>query len=187
MPLFFWLLDTTVINSFLIAEQYIEHQHTRTSEWHMHSKFRDHLAWDFVEQGLRLLNPTRVQDLQSLPFSNIPSPNSRNCPGATLKENNPHCSSKGYIVKASTLSQMRGDLVCHNLIRNPTSKPPQYCLLCHFFSNSQAAITNGGQMRNSEGLTPPEPQTARPIRPQKHIRRTLFVTLKFCGKVGWSF
>lgn len=184
MSLFFWLLDTTVINSFLIAQQYIGHQHTRTSEWHMHSKFRERLAWDLVEQGFHLLNPTRVQELQSLPISNIPPPNGRNCPGATPKGNNSHSRSKGYITKSSTLPRMRGDPVSHNLIRNPTSERPQYCLLCRFFSISRAATINGSQMRNPEGLPPPEPHTARTIRPQKHIKRTLFVC-SYCEHAGF--
>jgi hypothetical protein len=48
MPLFFWLLDATVINSFLVARQHLGNQYTRTSEWCIHSKFRELLAWDLV-------------------------------------------------------------------------------------------------------------------------------------------
>ncbi|PWW76547.1 hypothetical protein C7212DRAFT_295130 [Tuber magnatum] len=33
MPLFFWLLDTSIINSFLITQQHMGEQRTRTSCW----------------------------------------------------------------------------------------------------------------------------------------------------------
>jgi len=121
MPLFFWLLNTTVINSFLIARQHIGNQHPRTSDWHIYSKFRERLAWDLVEQGFHLLNPTRVQELHSLSIPEIPPANGRNCPRATPK-GNCHSRCKGYIRKSSTLPCMRRDPVSHNLIRNPASE-----------------------------------------------------------------
>lgn len=49
MPLFFWLLDTTVINSFLIAQQHMGGR--RHSLWQSHPQYRERLAWDLVEMG----------------------------------------------------------------------------------------------------------------------------------------
>ena len=49
MRLFFWLLDTTVINSFLIAQQHMGGR--RHSLWQSHSRYRERLAWDLVETG----------------------------------------------------------------------------------------------------------------------------------------
>jgi len=138
MPLFFWLLDTTVINAFLIARQQMEKQQTRTSCWQTHLRFRERLAWDLVEEGFRQLNPTRIQELQLVSPPNIPSPNGRHCPGVTPKGNNSLSRAKGYVTKYSSLPPMRKDPVTHKLTRNPTKQKSQlqYCFLCRFLSKN---------------------------------------------------
>jgi len=114
MPFFFWLLDTTIINSFLLASQTMSSD--RNPQWSVHSKFRERLAWDLVEQGFEQLNPTHSQQLQSLPPSPILKPHGRYCAGITPPGNNSQSRAKGYVTKHTALPTMRKDPVRHNLI-----------------------------------------------------------------------
>jgi len=123
--LFFLLLDTTVINSFLIAQQHMGgRQH---SLWQSHSWYRERLAWDLVETGYQQLQTTRGEVLQlqlSESQKHIPI------------GHNPASRAMGYITKVTRLHSMRKDQVTHTLSRpNPeVQKQPKFCLLCRFLS-----------------------------------------------------
>jgi len=130
MPIFFWLLDTTIINSFLLASQTMSSD--RNPQWSVHSKFRERLACDLVAQGFEQLNPTHSQPLQSLPPPPTLKPHGRYCAGITPPGNNSQSRAKGYVTKHTALPTIRKDPVRHNLIRNETKKAPQLCFLCGF-------------------------------------------------------
>ena len=154
MPLFFWLLDTTVINSFLLAQQHIGEG--RQSTWQSHSGYRERLAWDLVERGYKLLHPTHEQQLQlAEPFHHIP-------------HGNTHASrAMGYITKVTSLPPMRKDPVTHKLIRNQSQKRPGYCLLCRYLSKLPPSAPNYDSFHHS------------PNGPHGKIRRTYF-TCSYC-------
>jgi len=94
MPIFFWLLDNTIINSFLLVSQTISSD--RNPQLSVHSKFQESLAWDLVEQGFEQINPTHSQQLQSLPPPPAPKPHGPYCAGITPPGNNSQSRAKGY-------------------------------------------------------------------------------------------
>ena len=105
MPFCFWLLDTTVINSFLLAQQHMGGG--RLSTWQSHSGYRERLAWDLVEREYKLLDSTHEQQLQlAEPFHHTP-------------QGNTHASrAMGDITKVTSPPLMPKDPVSHQLIRN---------------------------------------------------------------------
>jgi hypothetical protein len=61
LPLFFWLLDTTIINAFLVSQQFhSEFPHLfmdrKANFWSTHGFFRTRLAWSLVLEGFRQIN-----------------------------------------------------------------------------------------------------------------------------------
>jgi len=161
MPIFFWLLDTTIINSFLLAGQTMSSD--RNPQWSVHSKFRERLAWDLVEQGFQQLNPTHSQQLQSLPPPPTLKPHGRYCAGITPPGNNSQSRAKGYVTKHTALPTMRKDPVRHNLIRNETKKAPQLCFLCRFLSKC------------SPNTSQHDAFISAPNGPHGSVRRTHFI------------
>jgi len=151
MPLFFWLLDTTVINSFLIAQQHMGGSGGQHSIWRSHPRYRERLAWDLVEKGYQLLHPTHEQRLQLTQ------------PSLRIPEGNTHTSREmGYITKVTSLPSMRKDQVTHKLVRNESQKRPRYCVLCRFLSKLPPDAPNYDTFNHS------------PDGPHGKIRRTYF-------------
>jgi len=96
MPVFFWLLDTTVINAWTLAKCSSPRSPTGTpSVLHNHPNFRIQLGHSLTASGYLSLNPARATQLTAL-VTSLPTTraNGRHCPGATLAENN--CLSRQY-------------------------------------------------------------------------------------------
>ena len=88
MPVFFWLLDTTVINAWTLAKCTLP-ESKKQNTIHNHRNFRIQLAHSLAAAGYRAQNPTRAAQLAEL----IASPpttrsNGRHCPGVTPTGNN---------------------------------------------------------------------------------------------------
>jgi len=115
-PLFFWLLDTAVINAFLLSQEYLSSlSNTEPHEryWAHHGMFRTRLAWNLVLEGFRLLNSdyefqirTMINPNPSL-SSSLPVGNGRYCLGAIPKGNNTHSRHRGYVSKNYELNPRR--------------------------------------------------------------------------------
>ena len=116
VPTFFWLLDTSVINAFLLSHEYqssLINTESQEQYWAHHGMFRTRLAWNLVLEGFRLLNPdyefqirTLINPNPSL-SSSLPVGNGRYCLGAIPKGNNSHSRYRGYVGKNYKLSSRR--------------------------------------------------------------------------------
>ena len=96
MPIFFWLLDTTVINSWTLAKLSAQPEsRTASQQLQVHRLFRLHLAHLLVTSGYRDLNPTRALCLDSTSHNSISQPLIRNLPGLIPPGNNRQSRSHG--------------------------------------------------------------------------------------------
>jgi len=161
MPLFFWLLDITTINSWIICNEYRKQQGLKS---YSQRDFRIDLAWELAQEGFRTLNPTHAATLTHLSpsFPSVSSsshfihcdnlqPNGRHCPGvrplgnssdarqtgkAPLSllyylDNNTYFS--GYVTKGSKLPLIRKHTTTeHFLIRS--EKRHTQCFLCRLLT-----------------------------------------------------
>jgi len=94
LAIFFWLLDTVIINSFIMVEELIPHPSNPDLHWKHHAHFRTRLAWNLVQEGFREINPTYAPSLetstqvQQPSFKLKPTGNNQFCPGARPTGNN---------------------------------------------------------------------------------------------------
>lgn len=140
MPIFFWLLDTSIINAFFLAHDSIMQNHivandnggTRKLEkiWAEQGFFRIRLAWNLVTEGFNRINPNYAASIQMLTPKPTPVGNQRNCPGALPKGNNSHSRRNGYVGKHFQLSPARKVPGNHTLQRGKK----RMCLMCRYLS-----------------------------------------------------
>lgn len=86
MPLFFWLLDTTVINAWILVKTTANpDSHNAKENIQVHGLFQHRLAHSVVNSGYHALSPSRVVELENLVSHTFLSPSShppsRNFPG----------------------------------------------------------------------------------------------------------
>jgi hypothetical protein len=85
MPLFFWLLDTTVINAWTLAKI----SSSKSSyDLQIHRLFRIRLAFSLTAEGYSSLNSTRALELQQIMSTPLPPPHGRYSAGAIPLGNN---------------------------------------------------------------------------------------------------
>lgn len=98
MPIFFWLLDTTVINSWTLAKCSSPQSPTGTgtqSSLQNHCNFRIQLTHSLAASGYMSLNPTCATQLTELVTSLATTrANGWHCPGVTTAGNN--CLTRRY-------------------------------------------------------------------------------------------
>jgi len=134
LPIFFWLLDTTIINAHLIAQQAIPHPSRSAMYLQYHSYFRTRLAWNLVLSGFETINPSFARQIQT---EINPYARGRHCPGATPLGNTTEARRAGYVGKNYHLPPTRFTPGSHSL--QPTGKrssPP--CIFCRYLSKSPA-------------------------------------------------
>ena len=51
LAIFFWLLDTTIINSYVLVEELIPNPPSSELHWNRHAYFRTRLAWNLAHKG----------------------------------------------------------------------------------------------------------------------------------------
>jgi len=105
MPVFFWLLDTSVINAWTLAKistASSDDPSLPQSHHQNHRNFRIQLAHAFTFSSYQSLNPSRAVELEALvSASPIPPANGRHCPG-TVPLGNTHLSRRRGIFSLST-------------------------------------------------------------------------------------
>lgn len=94
MLLFFWLIDTTVINVFLLSRGAIPHPPRSEPFWKHHGSFRTRLAWNLVLSGIEKMNPDFARKLQT---NTNPKSNGKFCLGAAPRENTTGARKDGYV------------------------------------------------------------------------------------------
>lgn len=62
MPLFFWLLDITTINSWIICNEY---RHCHGLKSYSQREYRVDLAWELAQHGFHSINPTHAANLKA--------------------------------------------------------------------------------------------------------------------------
>lgn len=137
LPIFFWLLDTTIINSHLIARQAIPHPPRSAMYFHHHSYFRTRLAWNLVLSGFQTINPSFARQLQT---EINPHARGRHCPGATPLGNTTEARRAGYVGKNYNLPPTRFTPGSHSLQPMEKRSSP-YCIFCRYLSKSPARAT----------------------------------------------
>ena len=100
MPLFSWLLDTTVINANIIAHEL--HSTHRVYKKDLRWKWHEDLASELVNKGNYELNPEHAWCWETNPHD---SPNGSSCPGSIPTGNSHQNCRKGYISKYYQVSQ----------------------------------------------------------------------------------
>lgn len=124
MPISFWLLDTTLINCYLLARECYpgERAYNKNNRW----KWHEDLAWDLVLEGYSELNPSRSHALQN----NIPcQPNGRHCPNVCPLGNTQLSRQSGYVTKNYQLPICRLQGGKHLLERSGRQR---LCVFCRF-------------------------------------------------------
>jgi len=153
MPLFYWLLDTTIINAFLIAKQSIGGK--KNTFYTDQRKFMENLCWALVKDGEDSLHPNiGVNSPTSAPLSETrrrhrnQESQIRASDGAFTKGTKPvgntsRSRSKGYVGRNFKLPECRKDPQPHRSIYTQR----QYCMFCRFL-NQQAKKDNFGTYAN---------------------------------------
>lgn len=136
-PIFFWLLDTAIINSYLIARESIPHPPRNATYLLHHGHYRTRLAWDLVLSGFQAINPTFARKLQT---QINPSASGRNCPGSKPQGNTAEARQNGYVGKNYLLSPARFAPATHSLQPlmqySSSRRSSRLCLLCRYLSKS---------------------------------------------------
>ena len=159
MPLFFWLLDTTVINAHIIGQElYGKHQAYKK---HLRWKWHEDLAWELVQEGFHELNPQHSPEREAY-HPNASSQANRSsrpessysgsfypgssCPRTTQSVNTKKSRQHGYVskyyelplcrkqVRRHILKHMgkeRLSIFCHYLKSTLISSEVRTCLLSH--------------------------------------------------------
>jgi hypothetical protein len=126
MALFFWLLDTTIINAFILSMEVFKG--TKIPFLVDHRRFRVRLAWNLVLEGARQINPQWVEVLST---EKNPKPRGRSCPGATPTGNNAWSRAHGYVSKNYELPSIRKMPGKHQIVRL-SDRSCRYCVFCRF-------------------------------------------------------
>jgi len=139
MPLFFWLLDTTVINAYIIAhELYPTHQaYKKDLRW----KWHEDLAWELVKEGYYELNPEHARYRETNPHA---SPNGSSCPGSIPTGNSHESRRKGYVSKYYELSVCRKQPVKHALQH---AGKERLCVFCRYLRTPSPLLSP--ELRNT--------------------------------------
>jgi len=127
LSLFFWLLDVTVVNSYLLAQEVFPS--TQKKFIKEHRDFRVRLAWNLVLDGARGVDKTWAE---SLCYSHEPRRRGGQFNPCSVPAGNYHYNRRnGYVSKYSELPTCRlihGD---HRLVRRePTTR--RLCFFCRF-------------------------------------------------------
>jgi len=147
LPIFFWLLDTTIINAHLIAQQAIPHPSRSAMYLQYHSYFQTRLAWNLVLSGFATLNPSFARQIQT---EINPYARSRHCPGATPLGNTTEARRAGYAGKNYHLPPTRFTPGSHSL--QPTGKhSSSSCIFCRYLSKSPARATLFNNLNGPKG------------------------------------
>jgi len=154
-PLFFWLLDTSIINSFLLSQVYFSTLPSclssssssssslsptstysflspKSKSWSAHGFYRTRLAWNLVLEGFRR---SRILPTPTAPLPNLHTP-SRIQP---LGNRSQKRGAGSYITKNYDLNSRRllpGDHICE---KAPRTK--NYCLFCRYLSKKPELTT----------------------------------------------
>ena len=134
MPLFFWLLHTTVINAYIIGhELYGKHWAYKK---HLRWKWHEDLAWELVQEGFHELNPQQAQE--QAPYPNPPGPSqatgtSRPATQATPLGNTKNSRQHGYISKYYELPLCRKQVGRHILKHMGKER---LCVFCCYLKSS---------------------------------------------------
>ena len=96
LPISFWLLDTTIINSHLIPRQAIPHPPRSAMYFHSQSHFRIHYTWNLVHSGFQAINPSFARQIQT-EINHYAR--GCHCPGATPLGNTTEARRAGYVGK----------------------------------------------------------------------------------------
>ena len=122
MPLFFWLIDTTLINCFILARE----NHPSAKVYNKSNRWRWHedLAWDLVHEGYKELNPPANTTGYSQPTSK---------PGRQPLGNTSRSRQNGYISKHYRLPVCRKQGNNHVMERLQLRR---LCVFCRFLRSS---------------------------------------------------
>ena len=129
MPLFFWLLDTTVINSWILAKITAKpNSHTAMQNIQVHRLFRLRLAHSLIHSGYHALHPSRAAELENMVSHAFrPSqPLSRNFPGMRPPGNTQQSRSSGqYFLNtfSTTYNYCAFPKGCEKLTRQKVANP----------------------------------------------------------------
>lgn len=129
LPLFFWLLDTAIINAFITMQETLTNPSRSQPFWRHHGYFRTRLAWNLVLEGFQEINPQYEKSLRQF-LCPPPTGNGRFCPGTKPKGNNSYSRRNGYVGKNHQLSAQRKAPANHHLQK----ATKQLCVLCRYLS-----------------------------------------------------
>lgn len=131
-PLFFWLLDTAVINCYLLVQEPDSWASLRARPphkryWSHHGFFRTRLAWDLVLEGFRSLHPQ-----QRFTISLAESTSSNGHPQGSVfpRGNNSQSRSHSYVGKYYELESRRQSPGNHQIERGRK----RLCLFCRYLT-----------------------------------------------------
>ena len=137
LAIFFWLLDTTIINSYILVKELIPNPPSSELHWKHHAYFRTRPAWNLVHEGFQEINPTYAPSLQQQ-LRPKPTGNNCHCPGARPLGNNSLSRGNGYVGKNYELSARRKTPGVQHVLgestRYPgTNKTKMYiCVFCRY-------------------------------------------------------
>lgn len=136
MPIFYWQLDSTIINALTLSSEVFKGCGIPILE--NHRRFRIRLAWNLVLKGSHLRNP---QWAEAIATQVNPTPKGSYCPGVRPRGNNSSSRSSGYVTKRSELPPLRHAPGTHN-IQRLSAKSTKYCFFCRFlrYNRNMVAI-----------------------------------------------
>ena len=125
--LFFRLLDTAIINAFILCSEVFKGSNVR----HLgnHRWFRIRLAWNLVLEGARMLNPQWVEAFSA---QANPSPSGARCSGVRPLGNNNFSRKAGYMSKTWEPTPLRHAPGSHNAIQRLSSRSNKFCVFCRY-------------------------------------------------------
>jgi hypothetical protein len=135
LPLFFWLLDCTIINAYILCAEVFKGSKIPCLE--SHRFFRIRLAWNLVIEGANMLNPRWVEALST---EQNPKPNGAFCPGARPLGNNAASRYAGYVGKRYEATPFRFAPGKHKLDRF-SDKSQKHCVFCRMLRQNNLKPT----------------------------------------------
>jgi len=150
-PLFFWLLDTAVINCYLLAQEpeswtSLGASPPHESYWSHHGFFRTRLAWNLVLEGFRSLHP---QQRFTISLSESATSNRHSQAGIFPRGNNSQSRRRGYVGKNYELDPRRKSPGNHQIEHGRK----RLCLFCRYLTKHSdlhpSSITSSLRDRNT--------------------------------------
>ncbi|KAA8914249.1 hypothetical protein FN846DRAFT_670514 [Sphaerosporella brunnea] len=127
LAIFFWLLDTAIINAYIICQETFKGSKIQFLE--DHRRFRIRLAWNLMMERASQINARWMEEVSTQ--RNL-AHHGRYCPGAKPSGNTTQSRVKRYVSKKFELSPLRKSPGHHQITRLSarTSNSSVFCRFC---------------------------------------------------------